>query len=194
MAQRAFSSHAGQFKRNQSLFTSARSESIFGVVRSHQGEVGAPVSKGPDMSYSHNYAVSGLQEPEKMNVVSLEKRAAQGNTLLFDDTGNQYVVESCGEPSPTEFDAACLAIKGVITLRVAPITRRGTATAKKLAAVLPIDEWDSEACVVYEVIGRRQDDLPCYECGQYTDTLIVKTGYTTRDICHACAVKLGVTW
>jgi hypothetical protein len=144
------------------------------------------------MSYSHNYAVSGLQEPGKMNVVSLEERAAQGNTLLFDDTGNQYVVESCGESLPTEFDAAFLAINGVVTLRVAPITRRGTTTAKKLAAVLPIDEWDASASHV--VIGRRQDDLPCYECGQYTDTLIVKAGYTTRDICHGCAMRLGVTW
>lgn len=138
------------------------------------------------MSYNHNYAVAGLLEPGKMNVVSLEERAAEGTTLLFDDTGNQYVVVSCGEPSPTEFDAAFLAINGVTTLRVAPIT------AKKLLAVLPIDKWDASASHV--VIGRRQDDLPCYECGQYTDTLIVEAGYATRDICHGCAMKLGVTW
>jgi hypothetical protein len=158
------------------------------------GEVGAPELKGPKMSYGHNYAVAGLLEPDKMNVVSLEQRAAPGNTLLFDDSGNQYVVESCGEPLPTEFDAACLAIKGVTTLWVAPLTRRTTVTAKKLAAVLPIDEWDSQSSAVYEVVGRRQDDLPCYECGQYTDTLIVKAGYTTRDVCHGCAIMLRVTW
>ena len=90
------------------------------------------------MSYSHNYAVSGLLEPGKMNVLSLEQRAAQGNRITFDDTGNQYVVESCGEPSPTEFDAACLAINARITLRVAPISRRPTVAAKQLAAALPI--------------------------------------------------------
>ncbi len=146
------------------------------------------------MSYSHNYAVSGLLEPGKMNVLSLEQRAAQGNRITFDDTGNQYVVESCGEPSPTEFDAACLAINARITLRVAPISRRPTVAAKQLAAALPIDEWKYEARVASEIVGKRQDDLPCNECGQYTDTLIVQTGYTTRDICHGCALVLGVTW
>ena len=145
------------------------------------------------MNYSHNYAVSGLREPGKMNVLSLEQKTAKGRTLLFEETGNEYVVLSCGEPLPTEFDAACLAINGRITLTVAPLLR--TTKVNKAAAVLPIDEWNSETSFVYEVIGERQDDLPCYECGEYTDTLVVKTGsHTSRDICQCCAIILGIKW
>jgi hypothetical protein len=146
------------------------------------------------MAYNHNYAVSGLREPGKMNVLSLEQKTAQGNTLLFEDTGNQYIVLSCGEPLHTEFEAACLAINGRVTLRVAPICRANPKPQKSVA-ILPIDEWSSETSFVYKVVGERQDDLPCYECGHYTDTLIVMTGeHNSRDVCHCCAIMLGIRW
>ena len=45
-----------------------------------------------------------------------------------------------------------------------------------------------------EVIGERQDDLPCYECGEYGDILIVRVGDCTRDVCHKCAKRLGLEW
>jgi hypothetical protein len=145
------------------------------------------------MAYAHNYAVAGLQEPGKMNVLSLERQAIIGNTFRFDETGNAYKVLWCDEPLPTEFDAARLAIDGRITLRVAPISR-AKARTRQSVATLPIDEWNSETSVVYEVVGVRQDDLPCYECGQYTDTLIIKTGkYTSRDVCQCCAIMLGIS-
>jgi hypothetical protein len=144
------------------------------------------------MAYTHNYAVAGLQEPGKMNVLSLEQQAVIGNTFKFDETGNVYKVLWCDKPLPTEFDAARLAIDGRVTLRVAPISR-AKSRIKQSVATLPIDGWNPETSVVYEVVGVRQDDLPCYECGQYTDTLIVKTGkYTSRDICHSCAIRLGI--
>jgi hypothetical protein len=146
------------------------------------------------MAYDYNYAVEGLQEPGKMNVLSLEQQAVIGNTFRFDETGNAYKVLWCDEPLPTEFDAACLAINGPTTLRVTPITRTQV-RAKQSVATLPIDEWNSETSFVYEVVGDRQDDLPCDECGQYIDTLIVSTGkYASRDLCHCCAIMLGVRW
>ncbi len=47
----------------------------------------------------------------------------------------------------------------------------------------------------YEVVGeRKDDDLPCYECGEYGGVLIVKTGEYTRDICRDCAVRFGIKW
>jgi hypothetical protein len=45
-----------------------------------------------------------------------------------------------------------------------------------------------------EVLGERQDDLPCWQCGKYGDTLIVKIAYFTYDVCHGCAKKLGIEW
>jgi hypothetical protein len=142
------------------------------------------------MAYGHNYAVAGLQEPGKMNVLSLEQQAIIGNTFQFDETGNAYEVLWCDEPLPTEFDAARLAIDGRVTLRVAPISQAKT---KRPIAILPIDEWNPEASVVYKVVGVRQDDLPCSECGEYTDTLIIETGkYSSRDVCHCCAILLGI--
>ncbi len=142
------------------------------------------------MAYGHNYAVAGLQEPGKMNVLSLEQQAIIGNTFRFDETGNAYEVLWCDEPLPTEFDAARLAIDGRVTLRVAPISQAKT---KRPIAILPIDEWNPETSVVYKVVGVRQDDLPCAECGEYTDTLIVETGkYSSRDVCHCCAILSGI--
>ena len=142
------------------------------------------------MAYSNNYAVAGLQEPGKMNVLSLERQAIIGNTFRFDETGNAYKVLWCDEPLPTEFDAANLAINGRVTLRVAPISQAKT---KRPVAILPIDEWNSETSLMYKIVGERKDDLPCHECGQHTDTLIVEAGtYTSRDVCHCCAIMLGI--
>jgi hypothetical protein len=144
------------------------------------------------MAYAYNYSVAGLQEPGKMNVLSLESKTAIGNTLRFDDTDNIYEVLWCDEPQPTEFDAARLAIDGRISLKVAPISRAKSKTQEAIG-ILPIDEWNSETSLIYEVVGERQDDLPCYECGYHTDTLIVKTGtHTSRDICRCCAIMLGI--
>jgi hypothetical protein len=146
------------------------------------------------MAYPHNYSVAGLQEPGKMNVLSLEQQAVIGNTFQFDETGNAYKVLWCDEPLPTEFDAARLAIDGRVTLRVAPVSGSKAETKQSVAAC-PIDEWNSETSFVYEVVGERQDDLPCYECGEYTDTLIVETGRcASRDVCHCCAIALGIRW
>jgi hypothetical protein len=143
------------------------------------------------MAYGYNYAVEGLQEPGKMNVLSLEQQAVIGNTFRFDETGNAYTVLWCEEPRSTEFDAACLAINGHTTLRVAPIEPTKIRT-KQSVATLPIDEWNDETSFVYEVVGERQDDLPCNECGEPGDTLIVRTGqYTSRDLCHCCTIMLG---
>jgi len=148
------------------------------------------------MAYGNNYSVAGLHEPDKMNVLSLEQQAVIGNTFRSDESGNMYRVLWCDEPLPTEFDAANLAINGRVTLRVAPVSRL-KADTRLSVAILPIDEWHSAVSdvykIVYKVVGVRQDDLPCSECGEYTDTLIVETGkYTSRDICHCCAILLGI--
>lgn len=47
---------------------------------------------------------------------------------------------------------------------------------------------------VVAIVGERQDDLPCHECGEYGDTLIFKFAYSSYDVCHACAKKLGIEW
>jgi hypothetical protein len=44
------------------------------------------------------------------------------------------------------------------------------------------------------IVGKRQDDLPCHECDEYKDTLIVKVSESTYDVCHHCAAKLGLIW
>jgi hypothetical protein len=119
-------------------------------------------------------------------------QAIIGNTFRFDETGNVYKVLWCDKPLPTEFDAARLAIDGRVTLGVAPIAGAKTRT-KRSVATLPIDEWNSETSFVYKVVGERQDDLPCYDCGQCTDTLIVETGkYASLDLCHVCAMLRGI--
>jgi hypothetical protein len=53
---------------------------------------------------------------------------------------------------------------------------------------------DANCISQYEVVGERQDDLPCYECGEYRDILIVKVGDCTRDVCRSCAKMLGLEW
>jgi len=45
-----------------------------------------------------------------------------------------------------------------------------------------------------DVLGVRQDDLPCWQCGEYGDTLVVKVEYSTYDVCHSCAKKVGIEW
>jgi len=45
-----------------------------------------------------------------------------------------------------------------------------------------------------EVLGERQDDLPCHQCDENGDTLIVKFEDCTYDVCHGCAKKLGLEW
>ena len=52
---------------------------------------------------------------------------------------------------------------------------------------------DAEFLSKCEVVGERQDDLPCHECGGYGDTLIIKSD-ESFDICHGCAKKLGIEW
>jgi hypothetical protein len=46
----------------------------------------------------------------------------------------------------------------------------------------------------YEVVGQRQDDLPCYVCGDYADIIILRVGDRTYDVCDNCAKKLGIEW
>jgi len=59
-----------------------------------------------------------------------------------------------------------------------------------------MDERSSEISsrLIYEVVGERQDDLPCYACDKYGNTLIVRVGDVTQDICSPCAIKLGIKW
>lgn len=46
-----------------------------------------------------------------------------------------------------------------------------------------------------EIIGeRKDDDLPCSECGEYGAILIIKVGDCTRDVCQDCVRKLGIEW
>jgi len=45
-----------------------------------------------------------------------------------------------------------------------------------------------------DVLGERQDGLPCCKCGQYQDTLVVKVADSTYDMCHMCAKNLGIEW
>jgi hypothetical protein len=72
-----------------------------------------------DKEMQRHYSVVGLQEPGGMNVLSLEQKTLVGNILRFEETGQQYRVVCCEDPLPTEFDAACLAINGRVSLRVA---------------------------------------------------------------------------
>jgi hypothetical protein len=54
---------------------------------------------------------------------------------------------------------------------------------------------DTNSRSIYEVVGSRpDDDLLCYECGEYGTILIVKVGDCTHDVCHGCAKKLGIEW
>jgi hypothetical protein len=57
-----------------------------------------------------------------------------------------------------------------------------------------MDEHSAEIStrLIYEVIGERQDDLPCYVCGEYGNTLIVRFGDSTRDMCSRCEWALGL--
>jgi hypothetical protein len=45
-----------------------------------------------------------------------------------------------------------------------------------------------------EVVGERQDDLPCYECGDYGDIIIIKIADRTYDVCPKCVKTLGIKW
>jgi len=146
------------------------------------------------MPYVHNYAVAGLQEPGKYNVLSLEQKTGIGNLIRSDESGVTYKVLQCGEALPTEMDAAFLAINGQVTLWVEP-TSQPEVTTRHSVASLPIDEWNSETSFVYEVVGERRDDLPCYDCGEHTNTLIVTAGkYKSLDLCHVCAMLRGIIW
>jgi hypothetical protein len=54
---------------------------------------------------------------------------------------------------------------------------------------------DANSHSQYKVLGSRpDDDLPCYECGEYGAVLIVEVGECTRDVCLDCAVRLGIKW
>jgi hypothetical protein len=43
-----------------------------------------------------------------------------------------------------------------------------------------------------EIIGERQDDLPCYVCREYGDILILKLGESSYDVCPGCVRRLGI--
>jgi hypothetical protein len=66
----------------------------------------------------YHYAIVGLQEPARENVMSLEQKTSVGNYLRVDGTERQYRVVWCDEPKPSAFEAACLAINDQVTLRV----------------------------------------------------------------------------
>jgi len=53
---------------------------------------------------------------------------------------------------------------------------------------------NSELISTYKIVGQRDDDLPCYECGEYGEIVIVSVGECTRDICHNCAKSIGLEW
>jgi hypothetical protein len=67
----------------------------------------------------YHYAIAGLQEPERINVMSMEQPTAVGNYLKVDGASRRYRVWWCKGPLPTERDAAYAALDGQFTLRVA---------------------------------------------------------------------------
>lgn len=158
------------------------------------------------MGYAYNYAVSGLQEPDKMNVLSLEQKTSRGNTFRFDDTGNHYRVTSCGEPSATEFDAANLALNGTVTLTVELMSKGPVALGASLthSTNLPIDEW-SWGIPTTPFVGCGQKRNPIHVLSARGKLSIAKSwtkkcgsekGIDSGQffICPDCALLYGYRW
>jgi hypothetical protein len=72
--------------------------------------------EGKTMKY--HYAVTGLQESDGINVLSLPQPAAVGHIIQPDDTPRRYRVYWCEDPMPTELDAAFAAVNDRVTLRL----------------------------------------------------------------------------
>jgi hypothetical protein len=66
----------------------------------------------------YHYAITGLQEPNDVNVMSLEQKTFEGCTLKSDETENLYRVVRCGEPFETKREATLHAVNGKVTLWV----------------------------------------------------------------------------
>ena len=66
----------------------------------------------------YHYAVVGLQEHNRINVMSMEQRTSVGNILKSDQSPCEYRVYWCDEPMPRELDAAFAAVNDKVTLRL----------------------------------------------------------------------------
>jgi hypothetical protein len=66
----------------------------------------------------YHYAVVGLQESDRINVLSLEQRTSVGCIIRPDHTPREYRNYWCKDPMPTEYDAASAALDGEVTLRL----------------------------------------------------------------------------
>jgi hypothetical protein len=53
---------------------------------------------------------------------------------------------------------------------------------------------DANTLFDYEIVCERQDDLPCCQCDEYGDILVVRVEECTYDVCRNCAIKLGIEW
>jgi hypothetical protein len=54
---------------------------------------------------------------------------------------------------------------------------------------------DANSLSSYEVVCERQDDdLPCCQCDEYRDIIVVKIRERTYDVCANCATTLGIKW
>lgn len=67
----------------------------------------------------YHYAIAGLQEPDRINVMSMEQPTTAGNYLNVDGASRRYRVCWCKAPLPAERDAAYAALDGRFTLYVA---------------------------------------------------------------------------
>jgi hypothetical protein len=66
----------------------------------------------------YHYAIAGLQEPDRINVMSMEQPTAVGNYLKIDGASRRYRVLWCKPAFLKERDAAYAALDGQFTLRV----------------------------------------------------------------------------
>jgi hypothetical protein len=66
----------------------------------------------------YHYAVVGLQESERINVLSLEQRTSVGCIIRPDHTPREYRAYWCEAAVPTEDDAASSALDNKVMLRL----------------------------------------------------------------------------
>lgn len=92
----------------------------------------------------HHYSIEGLEEPDSINVLSLEQKASVGNLLKSERTGNVYRVVRCNEPKDQQLDAGVLAINYEFTLNVV-LVKRGPGVPScpvHQTPMKPTTEWD----------------------------------------------------
>jgi hypothetical protein len=71
-----------------------------------------------EVAFMYHYAVVGLQESERINVLSLEQRTSVGCIIRPDHTPREYRTYWCEDPMPTDYDAASAALDKKVTLRL----------------------------------------------------------------------------